>query len=283
MKESGLDSPPFFPSELEREIFETVAEIYPDTIASLLLVSQRVHEWIERVKFRTVIPNILPIPCSLYALQQTIRSNSKPTGFFHDRVRNLFIGAALNEAGLQEVLAACSGVQSLVLIDDVGPSALPSLGAMQPRRLHVHLTHLFGNIAAIDPSHLMFAALTHLDLFDDNIAALPWHNLALLPALTHLALFQIRSTALAVRVLAACTRLEVLIDMQSTPPAAEHLLCVDDVRFVYLVVADTDYASDWVVGTKGGLDFWARADAFLAKKRRGEIKPGLSFYSRRCS
>ncbi|KAJ7131439.1 ubiquitin-related domain-containing protein [Mycena epipterygia] len=39
------DSLPFFPSDLEREIFETAAELYPDTIPSLLLVSQRVNEW----------------------------------------------------------------------------------------------------------------------------------------------------------------------------------------------------------------------------------------------
>jgi hypothetical protein len=36
---------PVFPPELEREIFETVAERHPETIASLLLVSQRVYEW----------------------------------------------------------------------------------------------------------------------------------------------------------------------------------------------------------------------------------------------
>ncbi|KAJ6598086.1 hypothetical protein DFH09DRAFT_1071136 [Mycena vulgaris] len=173
--------------------------------------------------------------------------------------RNLFVGAALKEAGLQEVLAACSGVHSLVLIEDVGPSALPSLGAMEPRPLHVHLTHLFGNIASIDPSHPMFAALTHLDLFNDNIAALPGTT----------------STALPAWGLTVCTRLGVLINMQSTPPSAEHFL-FDRMRFMYLVVADTDYVSDWVVGTKDGLDFWARADAFLAKKRRREIKPGVT-------
>jgi hypothetical protein len=39
------DSSPLLPPELEREVFETVAELYPQTIPDLLLVSHRVHEW----------------------------------------------------------------------------------------------------------------------------------------------------------------------------------------------------------------------------------------------
>jgi hypothetical protein len=39
------DSPPVFPPELEREMFETAAHFHPETIFNLLLVSRRVHEW----------------------------------------------------------------------------------------------------------------------------------------------------------------------------------------------------------------------------------------------
>ncbi|KAJ7131441.1 hypothetical protein C8R44DRAFT_57629 [Mycena epipterygia] len=38
------DSLPFFPPELERAIFESAAELYLDTILSLLLVAQRVND-----------------------------------------------------------------------------------------------------------------------------------------------------------------------------------------------------------------------------------------------
>jgi len=32
---------------------------------------------------------------------------------------------------------------------------------------------------------------------------------------------------------------------------------------------------DWEVGAKGGVDFWAAADAFVAQKRRGETAQSL--------
>jgi hypothetical protein len=39
------DPSPFFPLELEREIFETAAYFYPEAMFSLVLVSRRVYEW----------------------------------------------------------------------------------------------------------------------------------------------------------------------------------------------------------------------------------------------
>ncbi|KAJ7131406.1 hypothetical protein C8R44DRAFT_774790 [Mycena epipterygia] len=45
---------PSFPPELEREIFESAAQLYPNTIPNLLLVARRVNEWIERIKCNTV-------------------------------------------------------------------------------------------------------------------------------------------------------------------------------------------------------------------------------------
>jgi hypothetical protein len=30
----------------------------------------------------------------------------------------------------------------------------------------------------------------------------------------------------------------------------------------------------WLAQTRGGIDFWARADAFVEKKRHNEIQPG---------
>ncbi|KAJ7182925.1 hypothetical protein C8R43DRAFT_1116537 [Mycena crocata] len=53
----------------------------------------------------------------------------------------------------------------------------------------------------------------------------------------------------------------------------EDTLSIDDVPVVGIVLEDDDYEADWVAGTKGGSDFWARADAFVGKRRRGEIEP----------
>ncbi|KAJ7689287.1 hypothetical protein B0H17DRAFT_1135097 [Mycena rosella] len=270
--------PPFFPSAIEREIFETAAELYPESIAPLVLVAHRAHECdhrIERVKYRTVTSSDDTVGrslCEVHTLRRAIRANVKPAGFFHERVRNLFLDCHLDEEGMREVLSACSGVHSLALFD-VGPSALPSLGLMQPRRLYAWLTNLFGGIKLVDLSHPMFARLTHLDLLDEAIADFPWPDFAALPALTHLSLFQLSSTGVIERVLATCPRLAVLIDMQLSLPVPADRLSVDDPRFVCVAVTYLNYKSDWVIGTQGGLDFWARADAFVAKKKRGEIKP----------
>jgi hypothetical protein len=38
-------------------------------------------------------------------------------------------------------------------------------------------------------------------------------------------------------------------------------------------VANDGYEQDWFDGVNDGLYFWARAELFIAKKRRGEIKP----------
>jgi hypothetical protein len=33
--------------------------------------------------------------------------------------------------------------------------------------------------------------------------------------------------------------------------------------------------TDWMAGTRGGSDFWVRAEKFVAKRRCGEIQTGL--------
>ncbi|KAJ7131421.1 hypothetical protein C8R44DRAFT_978275 [Mycena epipterygia] len=274
------DSLPFFPSEIEREIFETAAELYPDTIPSFLLVSHRVNEWIERIKYNTVTDSGSGGSCRLVALQRTVQSGLKPPFFFHERVRHLFVpqwhGPALNEDNLPEIPSACSGIRSLtVLSDSTGPSLLPSLGAIKPRRLCLGLESIFTTTELIDLSHSMFTSVTHLDLFDiirnTNLQS-PWLNLALLPALTHLSSLEFKDPFMGTELLSNCKKLEVLICMSSYGYAYDIPPSIDDVRFVCMVVTDDDYQEDWIIGTKGGMDFWARADAFVAKRRRGEIK-----------
>ncbi|KAJ7081421.1 hypothetical protein C8R44DRAFT_895051 [Mycena epipterygia] len=268
------DSLPCFPLELEREIFESAAELHPETIPSLLLVSQRVHEWIERVKYNTVAPSGSGTSCRLDVLQRAVRSDSKPASFFHDRVHHLFV-ERLEVDEVREILSACTGIWSLVLMLSTGPSILADLGVMSLQRLSFHLRGIF-TTEFIDLSHSMFTSITHLDLFDlldDSDSQGPRSNLALLPALTHLSLFKFRNPTVRTELLSKCKKLEVLIRMTGGAFDADDLPSVDDVRFVSMVLSDDDYEEDWIVGTKGGMDFWARADAFVAKKRRGEIKP----------
>jgi hypothetical protein len=37
------------------------------------------------------------------------------------------------------------------------------------------------------------------------------------------------------------------------------------------------YVEDWKVGVEGGKDFWVRTEQFAAKRKRGEIEPGLEY------
>lgn len=38
-------SSPFLPPELERQLFETTADLYPESLPDLVLVCDRVHQW----------------------------------------------------------------------------------------------------------------------------------------------------------------------------------------------------------------------------------------------
>ncbi|KAJ7882118.1 hypothetical protein B0H13DRAFT_1891044 [Mycena leptocephala] len=179
----------------------------------------------------------------------------KPASFFYDCVQHLLV-KELPVNQLEEILSVCSGVKSLALFQRPGPLT-PALGAMRP----------------LPP---IFTFVTHLDLYTSiqegagNIVG----HLALFPALTHLAGFYSGYNVFAV--LERCPKLEALIDMH--PPLPQWAqIPIEDPRFVSMEVSHEchakEYANAWVMGTRGGMDFWARADAFIAKKRRGEITP----------
>ncbi|KAJ7872945.1 hypothetical protein B0H13DRAFT_2058917 [Mycena leptocephala] len=216
---------------------------------------------IERVKYRTITPEGHLSTCSFNILQRAVRSNSKPTSFFKDRVQHLFV-EDLEDHELKEILPACNGIQSFVLFQVTGPGILriPSPVFDRPPDRG-------------DPSQLalpMFAFVTHLDMFDHLEvfnSSPPTDDI-----ITHIALF----LSQAAELLARCKTLEALIDMHGSPPGPGYLRSVDDLRFVSMVVSDEDYVIEWIIGTRGGFDFWARADAFIAKKRRGEIHPVCS-------
>ncbi|KAJ7488968.1 hypothetical protein FB451DRAFT_681141 [Mycena latifolia] len=275
--ESSEDSSPFFPLELERDILETAAYLYPETIPNLLLVALSAS-MNERIKYRTVTSDGIAHTCRIHVLQQAICSTVKPANFFRDRVWNLFVEKNMDEDKLVEILSMCSALRSLVVFPYPERSILPRLQTMKLRRLALFLKGLFEDRLRLDPADPMFTSLTHLDLFDSldsssDLLSL-FANLALLPALTHLALFELNDSTVGTQLLSTKGKLKVLVRMQSLVPyPAEVLPSIDDARFVSLLVSDEEYPSDWIFGTRGRLDFWARAELFVAKKRRGEIKP----------
>jgi hypothetical protein len=126
----------------------------------------------------------------------------------------------------------------------------------------------------------MFTFVTHLDLFDSlhrgpHVPHLIEH-LSLFPALTHLAFFQ--GSREAKQVFSRCSKLEALVGFYTLLPDPRHLRSMDDLRFVTMNVSEDDYVIEWVIGARGGWDFWARADAFIAKRQKGEIEPSWSSF-----
>ncbi|KAF7359572.1 hypothetical protein MVEN_00680800 [Mycena venus] len=160
------------------------------------------------------------------------------------------------------------------LAQSAGPGILAALGATRARRLNLDLK---GLLKGMDPQslHPMFTFVTHLDLFDSlhrgpHVAHLIDH-LSLFPALTHLAFFQ--GNREATQVSSRCRKLEALIGFYTLLPDPRHLRSIDDSRFVTMNVSEDDYVMEWVISTRGGWDFWARADAFIQKRIKGEIEP----------
>ncbi|KAJ7303559.1 hypothetical protein DFH08DRAFT_825841 [Mycena albidolilacea] len=76
-------------------------------------------------------------------------------------------------------------------------------------------------------------------------------------------------------ILAVCKGLKVFIVYTEEPKyTMECLERINDIRFVYIILQGAgDFLGGWLAQTRGGIDFWACADVFVKKKRRGEIQP----------
>jgi hypothetical protein len=125
----------------------------------------------------------------------------------------------------------------------------------------------------------LFARITHLELFgsfnqhpEKLEDSTDWTGLAALPHLTHLALNYTAMIPLCVSILANYKSLRALLILTMTLPtdsSSELGILAADPRFVMTPV--DDYIADWQSGALTGRDYWARADAFIAKRLSGEI------------
>ncbi|KAK7023204.1 hypothetical protein R3P38DRAFT_1101061 [Favolaschia claudopus] len=269
-------SSPRLPPELEREIFETAAYVYPEAILNLLLVSRRVFEWLDGFQYRTVTRRGARSYCSFQMLSHKIQSNSKPPSFFSRHVQNLCSvwadESSMEIEHLRQILDTCSGIQNLALVQSeiCMAALLPSLEAMKLVRLHFCWCFV---PLQVDPRHSMFSVLTHLVCVDQDHRLAPF--LVQLPALTHLAIIH-NSYGLIPRVeediLAHCPRLRVFV-MDPTVRTFEHMPRLEDVRFLYFDFRDSHGWNGWLAGTRGERDFWRCAEEFVAKRIRKEIHP----------
>ncbi|KAJ7255664.1 hypothetical protein C8J57DRAFT_598725 [Mycena rebaudengoi] len=271
------NTPPSFPPELEREMFEMAATEHPNMMPTLVLVAHRVLQWIEPLLYRTLLL-MQDSPRDKTALLLAIqRTPAKFTKY----VQNLLVWpgeASPHDECAMLLISLCSGISRLALFDPK-PTMLPALDNMRLDHLSVSLAILFGhssNPGEINPDRPLFQALTHLCLWDDSrmIDGLP---IAKLPALTHLCVNGRQDSLFLLSTLRNCAQFRVLVHMYWTRVALGRAQqtpdVVDDPRFVLMTLDVDGYLADWRAGAKGGQDFWARADRFIAKKKRGEIKP----------
>ncbi|KAJ7887656.1 hypothetical protein B0H14DRAFT_2695716 [Mycena olivaceomarginata] len=149
------------------------------------------------------------------------------------------------------------------------PGALFHLVEHLPlRELYCHVGHLFGPQRQIDFTHQLFAKITHLEVYD---ASEDPHS----ASLTHLGLNNAGLIDAWLALLRTCKSLRVLVVLD---PGGRPLLrtLVKDPR---LVLVDPGELSslDWRNGAHRRIDFWSRAEDFIAKRRSGEIN-ALRYY-----
>ncbi|KAF8216913.1 hypothetical protein K438DRAFT_2007653 [Mycena galopus ATCC 62051] len=267
-----------FPSELEREIFETTAACFPGFIPTLLRVCRRSHIWIEPLLYRIVI---LSDTRANSAALLSILASKTPT-FLHNAVRHILIQnySGTVDSVLDSLIEKCSGTVNLSTDTQLDPE---------------HMKMCLQKLALTMPSekstwagfaHPLFVSITHLDLYQgytrDQWAWRDWSGLASLPVLTHLALSQSIASEIISQVVVECPRLVVIVvviyawQRDTARAFAENLPFVDP-RVVVLLMSSMSYEADWEIGARGGNDFWARAGAFLQRKRTGEIEATCYF------
>ncbi|KAJ7209409.1 hypothetical protein C8J57DRAFT_1484284 [Mycena rebaudengoi] len=260
--------PSLLPPELEWKIFEIAATDHPKTIPTLLLVARRVLQWIEPLLYRTLVmgqQNSRLDPAALLRLQ--------PARLKH--IRHLLSCNEFTFRDLLRALPLCEGLQTLQVHN------MWILAPLQKMQLSVQRVSIIRSEDLrylSDPSLPPFRTLTHLEMIGGNDVDL---NFTQLPALTHLSFYTARPPPSFFHRIANWTTLRVLINKiwvrASWNKRHEHQSTNVDPRCVlmFLSARQSLWVEDWIIGAAGGKDFWARAELFIDKRRRGEIEPGM--------
>ncbi|KAJ6574383.1 hypothetical protein B0H19DRAFT_1371472 [Mycena capillaripes] len=275
---------PDLPTELERAIFEIAAQARPLSIARFMRVAQRVKVWLEPLLYRT-------IAICLHRDELQRLDFGHPT-FPSDRihksmqfpghlVRHLLLwDISVEDAGV--MLSACRSIENLWIHDIVvGDGQLFSVIENLPlTHLYCNISNLFGPQRRIDCSHRLFSKITHLSVFDstlrNSITEKMPTELRLIPHLTHLSFWDEAFVEICLLLLRGCKSLLVLVVLE---PALRRLAVMKrnpdelelakDPRFV--AMGCRSESKDWTTGAHTGIDYWSRAEDFIAKRRSGEI------------
>jgi hypothetical protein len=213
-----------------------------------------------------------------------IAVESKPPVFLQNAVRHalIFDFSPRTTQRFQNLLMKCTGIVNLVFDGTLDPELLQALNKMHLQKLFLTVPSDLSTWPLAGLRHRLFLSVTHLDLSEDRVDAgsscwQVWSYLASLPALTRLALSVPMAERILPEVVAHCPRLSVVIavtykgswDRDLAIAFAQNITFTDP-RTVVMALA-TNYTDDWILGTRGGDDFWIRAETFVTRKRAGEI------------
>ncbi|KAJ7636421.1 hypothetical protein FB45DRAFT_906604 [Roridomyces roridus] len=273
---SGL---PKLPPELEREIFDIAATAAPNMVPALLRVAHRVLEWIEPHLYRHMRISFHN-PAYLLALGHAL--DRKPLDFFAHTARYLSVSTAgsygsCDLAVVERLLGACTGINDIFFnLSSYYVNRLPPILSVLTHLRPTHLS-ILGRPPVSGAFHFrlpFFQSLTHLQLLDHGPnSALSrtwphWPALAKLPFLTHLAV-HCEEDVLA-HILSVIPNLQVLVLSAFSPSQLRVSLIPRDPRV--FVSPSLACVLRWYAAARGGEDLWASADAFIEKKRMGEIE-----------
>ncbi|KAJ7065595.1 hypothetical protein C8F01DRAFT_1366552 [Mycena amicta] len=267
-----LGTEPLLPPELEHELFEYTADLYPDSIPSLLCVANRVLVWLEPTIYHTIRVNY-----SKRFLAFLAATKLKPTEFFATHVRTIIIYSSYaNRSSFPEACAAlalCTNVTRIGGAGDIVCSLLlPVLASMRLQRVGFFLIPIFFPHRYPDLSLSCFQTLTHLDVFDSGSLQYQDSEYAMkicaLPVLTHLSLNDTVPWEVVNILLQGCRCLQVLVVQwtqsdKGRQRAAEAPL--DDTRFLMTSYVRMDES------LLDPSNLWSKAQAFIARKRQGMI------------
>ncbi|KAJ6454187.1 hypothetical protein C8R45DRAFT_1038318 [Mycena sanguinolenta] len=266
------------PHDLEREIFEMTSLLYPGFIPTLLRLCHRVRVWLEPLLYR-----VLVLSDSRRDPEHGLRIvASKSRAFLQKTVRHMLLKvrrAPEQRKLYASLLAKCSETVSLSINGEVDRGFLRCLDKMRLQRLGFTVPPLFMRWNRAGFAHPLFASVMHLDLYSlghlDDHDGQKWDGITTLPALTHLALSPSIATYILQSVVAQCSRLRVIVvtthRSRSVDFAFAESLTLTDDRIVVMATR-MGYDDDWELGVRGGDDFWARAEAFLARKHAGKVE-----------
>ncbi|KAK7045163.1 hypothetical protein R3P38DRAFT_3433930 [Favolaschia claudopus] len=278
---------PRLPLDLERLLFETAALANPGQIPTLVLVSHRIRAWLQPLLYQIIYLATHPTPgfpvipfeflCTALEARDPLVCNSVQ----HVLIENILSHPSLPDSGsfLHQLITRCPNITNVYSFWLKGFQAeLASLVNLRHLSIEALDRRSQFDSAALAP--LIFPTLTHLEFFDIQdrppepaLGTQFFH----LRQLTHIA-FSSATYAEGLYPRYAhlpqlCCIVVFALGSRSIDETPVRRLAMDE-RFVY-IRSDSDHVADWFDCARGGGGFWARAEAFIAARRAGDIDLGF--------